>query len=153
MKHKMAVLCESAIVDAQTNGITLVNLIEQINLESEHENTPQGEEVAMVPFSGTIVVFTERADVDIAESGKGRILFIAPSGKQAHLPGFSIDLSEYPRARSLLHFNGLPYTVNGEYQFIVQYENDATSNWETVDTVTLHVYQNAHEEDSEQKSV
>ena len=137
MKHRFAILCESTIVDAVTNNVSLINLIDEIRLKRPPEESPP--EKAVVPFRASVVVLTERTNLDEAESGTGRIVLRTPDDGEMRSATFNVDLSANPRLRTILKLEVFPVAGPGVYQFEIAFEDEATGSWDIVDRIPVSV--------------
>ena len=139
MISRFAVLCESTSVDAESNRVSLFNVIEGLTLGVDPDaETEEGADL-MLPFSGTLVVTTERTNPSDPEAANGRIVLRVPDGREFRGVTFDTDLSNHLRARSTFQIDVLPFAGAGVYQFKLQYEDDSTGKWETINTVSLPV--------------
>ena len=117
MKVIWAVLCETSVVDRDTNNVSLLNVLEQMQLVAEppvlSEAEPRPE--AMVPSQIQMVILSERTDMNVPEKGRCRLRLIAPDGKESHPSDFDVDLTKAPRHRFRMNFQGIPITIQGRY--------------------------------------
>jgi hypothetical protein len=137
-----AVACRQSIIDIQTNNISLINVLEQVNFATSNED------VDNVPIPLEVVSMWARSNFDEPEKANGRWLLFAPSGDELNNLDFDIDLTQHTRARAITRFMGLPFSGNGIYRFVVQLEeNDGL--WQTVAMFPLDVIRNTSETDDQ----
>ncbi|MDE0093234.1 MAG: hypothetical protein OXO49_01870 [Gammaproteobacteria bacterium] len=143
MKHRFAILCQASVVDTLTHNISLFNLIDRFQLDSDNvgftERGPVHSEAVSVPFAAHLVVMSERSKSSTPESCEARIVLQIPSGENIGPSLFCIDLSEFRRTHNVIRFNVFPYCGVGRYLFEVEYKNSETGKWEKVDSVPLEV--------------
>ena len=137
MKHRFAIFCESATIDSESNNVSLINVIDQIQLKGPPDQSPPEE--AVIPFSGSLVVLTERSDLDVPESGNGRIALRTPDNREFRSATFVADLSIHFRVRTVLRLNVFPYAGPGIYHFEVAQEDEESGTWTVVDKVPVVV--------------
>lgn len=143
MKHRSAILCQSAIVDQRSHNISLINIIDQLTLDnyrtrSESANQAKNKAV-LVPISAHFVVYSHRTTPDQPESCRGQILIKGPNGEEIDRTPFEVDLTEYKRTRNIVHFGVFPCVGAGTYQLEVQYQDANSEAWDVVDSVPLDV--------------
>lgn len=129
-----AISCQAATVDQQTNQITLVNVLENIN-------TP---DIPSVFPSLTIAILWEREvpSVNSPEAFEFRIRIRHPSGSFTNPPEQFEELkAEIPRdkirLRSIISMNGLPIQEEGRLEFLIEIKR--RRNWEIVGSVPIFV--------------
>ena len=144
MKHRSAVLCQTALVDDTTKNISLINVIDRMTLDEKTERPVSSEQMPgkmiMVPFTASLVVYTIRTNPDQPETGKGLILIQGPQGQEIDRIDLHVDLTTHNRSRSIVHFSAFPFVGEGMYQLAVQYQGTDTEKWDEVDSVPLEVY-------------
>lgn len=143
MKHRSAILCQTAIVDQRSHNISLINVIDQLTLDgyrtlskSKDQSKNKG---VLVPISAHFVVYSHRSIPNQPESGRGQILIKGPNGKEIDRTPFEVDLTEYRRTRIIVHFGVFPCVGAGTYQLEVHYQDVDSEDWDVVDSVPLDV--------------
>ena len=132
------VFCQSAIVDRYTNNISLVNIIEELKLEALPPIKEGDEKTPAVAVDARLVTLWIRSDMEKSERGRGRIRIIYPTGESSFGPEFDIDLSEFLRLRQISNIPALPIKGEGQYKFILEYE-ESSSIWIQKYTLPLRV--------------
>jgi len=143
VKHRFAILCQASVVDTLTHNISLFNLIDRFQVDSDYI-TVAGTELensnpVSVPFAAHLVVMAERSKTNTPESCAARVVLQIPSGKEIGPSLFRIDLSKFRRTHNVIRFNVFPYCGVGKYLFDVEYKISETGKWEKVDSVPLEV--------------
>ena len=84
--HVWTVLCSQAIIDGESNTMSIQNVLEQITIHDE-----AGEPVS-VPVRYDVVSLWVRTDPETPAQGQMRIKFRAPSGVLDEYGGFAMDI-------------------------------------------------------------
>ena len=150
MKHVIAVLCESCIVDRNTNSVSFMNHIETVNLRRQPLRDESDRE--FFPFNASFVIVTKRSDPSRSESKECRTRFRTPDGQYLQESVSTIDLTSHMGARTIIQFDVFPYAGTGEYQFIIEYEGEAAGSWIEVDKVSVNVNRVKDEEEKSDAS-
>src|SRR5437879_5131067 len=117
IEHDWTVVCSRTIVDPDSRNATLVDVIEQLNL-SAAARFP-----VVIPVQMDIVSLWYRSNIDVAERGQGRIALVNPAGEE-HAEEILIDVSEYPRARTISRSGGIAVSGPGTYRFRIEVRED-----------------------------
>jgi len=132
--HVWTVVCSQAVIDRDTNNVSLHNVAEQITIQDR----PDPDASALIPLE--VVTLWARSDLSIPSRGQGRFTFVSPSGKTKVGPTlFDIDLSEYRRYRTRTRLRVLPVGEPGRYIFRVDYKDENGQRWRKVAAVPLEV--------------
>ncbi len=135
--HIWSVLCARTVIDSETNNISLIDVLEQLNLKVEP--VPDGK-VGLVPIPYEVVSFWRRTRSNEPTQGRARLRLLAPDGKEigpAH--EVQLDLSAHPRLRSRARGLGIPVLVSGEYHFTVELQSEDGGTWDEVARIPLQV--------------
>lgn len=136
-KVDWVILCERAIIEAQANTISLVALVENLNMPAPPPEMSQPGKSVVVPFRFYIVQQWLRARPNIAERVPARLALKGPDNKQMPIMEFSVDLTAAPRARVITQAPGLTLAGEGIYKFLVQAKQG--SSWRTLREAELNV--------------
>ncbi|MEA3336482.1 MAG: hypothetical protein U9R25_11265 [Chloroflexota bacterium] len=131
--HVWSVLCRLAITDQDTNTISLISAVEQLNVQ----DVPKSEGIIKAPF--TLVSLFERADASKPSLGMYRITVKKPSSEPLVSEVFPIDLTDHQRTRLKVEFEGLPAEEEGRFFFLVDLKPEADANWQPVAKIPLTV--------------
>ncbi len=140
-RHVWSVLCKKAIVDRETNSITLVDSVE--SLESNEEIAPPPESVdSLVVVQNIDLQFATlwtRSDFAIPETAVSRLTLVGPNGKKLRQPGNTVELIASTRNRVIVVFNGLPFLGFGVYEFVVELQRGkkTSQSWHKVASIPL----------------
>ena len=137
MNHVWTVVCERSLIDKDSNNLSLINVIEQIQIGSLEE-IPEG---APPPTGGgriEVVTMWSRSNLETPETTNTRTIFYSPTGDELVRNEPYIDLTEFKRLRARWLYIGLPpYSGDGQYTFVVQQEVDG--EWRTEAEVPLEI--------------
>lgn len=114
MKHVWTVLCSRSIRDAESNNVTLVNVLEQITIK----DFLKADGLADINFE--IVTLWSRLDINIPIEGTARIIFMEPSGKTRVMTEYPVNLEKYLRSRNRIVARGLPVCEPGIHYFRIE---------------------------------
>jgi hypothetical protein len=131
-EHIWTLCCENAIIDSRTNNLSLINLLEQLNV-------PPGAKVIGMRMM-LVTLWSKSQDVAVAERFRSRALWELPGGERIF--GTEEMEQEIPadthRLRVLLEVGGVPFREGGYYHFVVE-KMSAEDKWETVTRLPLEV--------------
>ena len=133
MKHIWTVACSRAVIDQDSNNVSLQNVIEQLNIADDP--TPDG----VLPIEVHLITLWSRADLETPSQGKSRVRFLTPSGKVLGTFESDIDLSESERLRLRLRFASLPLRESGIHSFRVDLKKAESSRWRNVAEIPIDV--------------
>ena len=139
--HIWSVLCESSIVDRETNNISLQTVREQIVIFSEPR--PGG----IIPGHMELVSFWCRTVPEEPAVDNVRVTILNPSGESIRSIDVIVDLSGAERSRNRIVFEGFPADQPGRYIFLVEISVD--DEWIQVARVPLSVYFQPREQNVE----
>lgn len=134
-KHIWSILCRQGLVNKFTNGVSLIDAIEEIVIETER---PPPQEWRLVPIQAVLVSFFERSDPAIPEQARVKIEIVAPNGDIHSKPLVSeIGLDDNVRSRTFVNMEGLPVHGFGAHRFLVSMSQDVGSAWMRVAELPL----------------
>ncbi|HAT68128.1 MAG: hypothetical protein A2481_00560 [Candidatus Yonathbacteria bacterium RIFOXYC2_FULL_47_9] len=126
IEHLWSVLCETALIDNETNNISLLNIVEQLSISSVPQVAPVSKEgtteISTIPIKFEIVSFFQRRGVNTSNlEVDATLTFLDPKNKIIKDGQFKIL---FPKGMKRLRFrtkmNGLPVTTPGEYRFLLK---------------------------------
>lgn len=134
--HISTLICLYSIVNEETKNITLVEIIEQFNVErSLLPNDNQS--IFLKDFE--LVSFWGRKSQDQPIQGIGRLCLISPSGNTLIQKEYEIDLYNNLRCNAIFKINGLEIKEEGDYEFHIQLIAEDKNNWKTVGKALLPI--------------
>lgn len=118
MKVLWAILCERAVVDQETNNISLFNVIEEVTIPAQPPMfLTDANAKNVLPTAFELIVLWGRSNSDVPERGLGRVSILIPDATPKITQEHDIDLSVFLRLRSKLRLPGLPVGGEGTYLF------------------------------------
>jgi len=131
--HIWTVLCLRAVIDVDSQNVSIQNVLEQLNLTVE-----SGSDL-VIGISYEIVSFWVRSEVETPVRGRSRITLVDPGGNTTPVAEMPIDLTAVERARHRIYCQGLRVTAPGRYIFRVELLEDGQREWRSVASVPLRV--------------
>lgn len=125
MKNIWSVIFNRAVVDENTNSISLFDCVEEITVnfsKPEDVSVPQKN----IPINFTIISLW--SDNDISKDRKFEYLLeiIDPQGKKINeFSNFPVIEKGKKRLRTIVQMNGMGITSEGEYTLVVKYKKDS----------------------------
>ena len=132
MRHVWSILCQDAVIDRDTNLVSLFKCIEGASIKFTGGEPPT---VIAIPFK--LVTFWTRSNLHISESGEARMCLLSPIGDVLHEARYTVDLSEHRRNRTVANVSGIPYRGDGLYEF--RTETEAGDSWRELARVPLEI--------------
>jgi hypothetical protein len=137
--HVWTVACIHAIVDQESNLISLLDVIEQINIS---EKPAPKKAIGLTLDLATLWI---REDPEVPEKGHAKITFVSPSGVELKSIRTDVNLGKHERLRSRGRFVGLPTPEAGRYIFRVDLEDEASKEWKEVASIPIRIIFINHE--------
>jgi hypothetical protein len=132
--HVWTVVCSRAVIDRDSNNVSLQNVIEQLRIQADP--LPDG----VLPIPLQLATLWARADLEVPARGYVRVTFLSPSSEALIGPFESeIDLIDYRRHRTRADFKGLPLRESGRYVFRVELRIEDQDQWHQVAAIPLEV--------------
>lgn len=133
MKHIWTVACSRAVIDKDSNNVSLQNVLEALSIKEAPK--PQG----VLPIELDVVTFWTRESILYPEVGYSQLRFMSPSGKTLCQFDTKVDLTEFERSRTKVIFQGLPLYEEGIYTFRVDHKKTKDGRWRKVAEIPLKV--------------
>lgn len=131
--HVWTVVCSRAVIDQDSNNVSLQNVVEQLNISGEPGHV-------VIPMSLDIVTLWARAKVEAPARGRARVTFLSPSGVATDSPfEYDIDLSEHRRYRSRGRVQPLHIEEAGRHAFRVELQKEHETGWHQVASIPLEI--------------
>ena len=131
--HVWTVLCSRAVVDRETNNVSLQNVVEEITIRGAPKPG------ASVPVHVELMTLWSRTGLNMPAKGRARVTLLSPA--QAELLTFEgeVDLTKAERARSRLVYQSLPVHETGRHLFCVEAREEQEKEWRQVAIVPLKI--------------
>jgi len=131
--HVWSVLCETSLLDQDSNLISLINVLEEITIPEEPA------EGKALPIVVNLVSTWIRSDLNTPGKGQSRINFVSPSGNTLQSLANDVDLTNHERLRAKGQFRGLQAPEAGQYHFYIEFREDDHQEWSKVASVPFKV--------------
>jgi hypothetical protein len=135
--HVWSLICRQPIVDAFSNTLTIVDVLEEIQVGYEVIGAP-GQRPLPAPTIDFVIVSTWTRSGPAPEETTFRARFVGPTGKVIGETEQTLVLKDHQRARNLLHARRFPVPESGTYRIEIQ-EPTKGGRWRTVATLPLDV--------------
>src|SRR5262245_4021414 len=137
IQHVWTIPCRMSIPSADTNNITLVDVLEQITIPIPQPEKPL--ERGLFPALFDVVTLWARENDNKPATGFARLSFLGPDGAALICYEYPIDLSNNPRVRHTGRVIGFPTGKAGRYVFKVEMRIKDEDNWQEVHMLPLIV--------------
>lgn len=139
IEHYWTVLCSKSMIDADSNNISLLNVIEQFNIVG---SPPGDKEVGGIPADATIVSMWGRSNYQKPERGDARYIIEYKKGKlkkETEGHEIAVDLSEHRRYRTRINMPILPAMGEGIHRIQVMIKGNGEDGWRNVSSLPYEV--------------
>ena len=119
MRHVWSVLCQDAVIDRDSNAVSLFKCLAGFAAKFIGPELPTD-----MPAFCKLATLWIRSDVLVPEKVLSRIRYLTPQGESVNEVTHEVDLSVHVRSRNVLSLQGLPYRGDGEYEFVVETQDD-----------------------------
>jgi hypothetical protein len=134
--HIWTVLCSQSIVNENTKNISLIEVLEQLNIVGL---APPAEQENTIPITFDVVSLWSREADNQPSRRPARVHFLSPSSALIREFEYEVDLSVYQRIRTVGRINGLPFREAGQYHFIIQLRGEREAEWQEVARIPLQI--------------
>lgn len=132
------VICSRAVIDRDSNNVSLQNAIEQIKVP---DSLPLDEDVA-VPLEWSIVTLWTRSDFDKEAYGYDRWVLVAPDGQELAHAEREINMrGDYRRCRTISRLVGFRVHGLGRYHVVIGLRCHEDEDWREVGRIPVDVAQ------------
>jgi len=132
IKHHFSLICGHAVIDERTKFLSIFNVIEQVNVNAEPDQTIQ------IPMRFDLVSVWTKSDFNNSENGRSRVSLWNPNGTSNSICEIDIELIDSTFFRSIISFSGIELKGSGIYRFIIDFLNDE-QEWENVSEIPFTV--------------
>ncbi|MBW8876040.1 MAG: hypothetical protein JF614_13820 [Acidobacteria bacterium] len=140
MEHVWTLFCKRAIIDRESNQVSLIDAIETVLIDVSPTEAAAvanpGEKGTAIELEATLFSFWVRSRPDVPEMGAYRVSLVAADGSLV-LPvnekemTARIDLTEKQRVRTQIKMTVLPFRGVGRYTFQME-QGQGDGQWEVV---------------------
>lgn len=146
IKHVWSILCQSSVVDQQSNNLSIHQVLEQLNVDlSEKDrkllnNDPKVDKVIGVPFNFQVISMWQSLNNKINPVANAEIELYDPIGQSLQKIEFKLQFEkDKPRMRSIISSPILRITNKGLYIFKVRIKEGDTNTFSEVAEIPLEV--------------
>jgi hypothetical protein len=142
-QHVWSVLCQKGILDQFSNQVTLLDVVENLSIETYDDAVRaarDGKQV-VIPIKIHLVSMWARGDFDVPETFISRHVLVLPDGTEI-APDHgtrAVDLVQYRRIRQFVRIEGFRFIGAGVYRFLIQWRASDANEWATVGNVPFDV--------------
>src|SRR5687768_16274240 len=122
IRHVWSVLCSKSTVDRETNNVSLIEVLEQLEITatvtrigSSGQAAPPIPTIPGAPFTGELVTLWARTDPAQPARGIARVRLLSPQGAELAAFEYAIDVSTNARLRNQGRVQGLRLAGDGWY--------------------------------------
>jgi hypothetical protein len=136
--HVWSILCSKAVIDRETNQVSLHDVIESLKVEIATKNgaVPAEQKLALA-VSFQFASHWTRSDVANPEKCRARVVLHSPSEIVGGSEVFEVDLLNFLNSRAILRIPAIPISESGRYWFLVEQETE--EKWIEVSRIPLDV--------------
>jgi hypothetical protein len=139
IKHIWTVLVQRSSVDQDTNGLTLGEVFESLEVGFAG-NAKDLTQPMLLPIQFEIVSMLVRNKIGNPEGGTISVTILDPSSKQL---GESEQVITFPadskRLRARMKSGGFPYTQIGDYLFVIKFKADVDEDYQQVASIPIEI--------------
>ena len=135
---RWAMLCERAIVEAETSNLSIICVLDEIRLDrAPPPELAKEERPRFILHSFTVVQLWSRSDEDKPEKFPVRSQLASPDGKVFGGAEQVVDLTNRQHSRVITRAPGFPWRGPGRY--VVTIQSKAGKKWRTVERLHFKV--------------
>jgi len=139
MKNIWSIIASRTIIDKESNMLSILDCIEQINVSSK-DNTIDKKVIKNIPAKFEIISFWIDEEISKERQGKFMIELYDPNiNKINEFQSTFVMPKKMKRIRTIITFEGLPITTAGEYLFKIKLKNDKKESYKQVSELPLEV--------------
>lgn len=135
MINHWIVPCRKAVIDAETNIVSLLEIIEELRIPTP---PPEAAIPFAIPIELSVMGYWEREAGD-GEGYEGRLLLIGPNGEVLGEGGAALDFHGRDRLRTRTNFVGFPVAGQGRYLIRCESRPSAAEPWTVERTAPILV--------------
>jgi len=129
--HVWSVLCSRAVIDKESNNVSIQNVLERVTVGAEPEPN------LALPIEHEVISFWTRRETDVRERAKVRIKYVTPSGHEFAVHEQDIDLTQHANYRTRVRSLTLRYVETGRHFFEVEIQPEGVEEWQRVASIPI----------------
>ncbi len=134
MEHLWTIPCQMSTIDKDTNALSIVNVLEDIQFVAPYEP----DETIALPMSMHVVTLWSRGKHEETDMRRARLRILAPNGELLSTTEYEVNLVAHKRFRFVTRFVGIPFNGSGVYRLVVDRDTD-DGRWRKVAEVELSI--------------
>lgn len=135
MRHIWSVLCRLSLEDKRSNNYSLIEAFHEIKFTGDLSD----ERPILIPIPFNITSAWWQSDENTNSQYNVRYVLVTPDKNSDVLQAeMKVDFENYKRYKTNMSINGIPYTVNGVYEFEIQYQ-DTNGEWILATSIPLEI--------------
>lgn len=138
--HKSTNICSHAIINRETNTVSLIEVFEQLNINRGVSFTGNKNQPQTIDFD--VVTSWHKIDVKSSVIGTGRLMIESPSGKILYEKEYIINLLEDEYCNIIVGVQNFIIEEDGEYCFDICIKSKNGSEWLNSYSFSLTVFIN-----------
>jgi hypothetical protein len=148
-RHVWSVLCEKVLVDHTSKLVSLVEVIERINVQEDPEHTisnelakarATGKRGLNIPVRFTLASWWVRSNYAVAESPTVRVRIQNEAYEELYEKVVALNLGDpNTGGRVLLNFDKMPFTGFGRYWLIVDEPGHDGADWNPATMIPIEL--------------
>ena len=143
IQHEWSVICSTSLLDKDSNNLSLINLIEQINLKIGLESGKKWDKDKGNSFPVNLVIvsrFRKLIPIEEPVNGRVKIDFVSPEEKilGTFEQGFEVG-KNLDNIRIRIGVPTLQLTITGIYYFVVSFQDGSTDTFSKAYSIPLKV--------------
>ena len=135
IKHQFSLICGHAVVDERTKLLSVFDIIEQINVNADADQTIK------IPMHFDLVSSWIKDENGKSKSATSRISLCKPKEIVNEIKVVDIELTKSTLFRSIISFSGIKLTGPGLYKFLIEIKQE-DKEWEEVAEIPFTVSYN-----------
>lgn len=141
INHCYSLICGHAVIDERTRFLSVFDVIEQINVNGEPDQTIR------IPMRFDLVSVFMKIETEELDKGVSRISLSKPGDILSNISEVDINLTESTFFRSIVQFSGIELTGPGLYKFLIEFRQ-TEGDWEVISEVPFVVTYKTSEKQS-----
>lgn len=119
MRYIWSVICQKALIDTQTNTLSIQDVAEQLDISVNKEELEKSDKPLKISAEFDIIQMWKDDEKEKDREFEGRIELHDPSGKVLGTNDMPLRFKKGTnRLRNRIHVQGMVVTQEGEYQYV-----------------------------------
>jgi hypothetical protein len=119
-KLNFAVLCVRAIVDRETNLLSIIDIVEETTFTVPAEAIKAASPIFLLQNPMVLVLDFSRSQANAPETARMRVKTLDPTGNEIGQSEIVLDMQTVTRSRGFVRLAGMPVSSEGIFKYDVQ---------------------------------